>query len=115
MLPAGLPVPTLAVIPVIAVVPTNVPAGLKTTLVPMPARLSAVRLAVTAKTVLPEAAITQVHTPVLRNAEAVITVPIPAVPDRSQYLVLQIIIKYASLQLNAEQAVTNVNIIPIVP
>ena len=112
--PAALPVPIPAVIPVIAVVPTNVPAGLKTTLVPMPARLSAVRLAVTAKTVLPEAAITQVHTPVLPSAEAVITAPIPAVPDRSQYLVLQIIIKYASLQLNAGRDVIPANITPIV-
>ena len=111
---AVLPAPIPAAIPVIVVVPTNVPAGLKTTLVHTPQQPNAAQLAVTVKTVLPEAAITQVHTPVLPSAEAVITAPITAVPDRSQYLVLQIIIKYASLQLNAGRDVIPANITPIV-
>ena len=112
---AALPVPIPAVIHVIDVVPTNVPAGQRT----IPARtlqqLSAVRLAVTVKTVLPEAAITQVLMPVLPSAEAVITVPIPAVPVRSPCLVLGMKTKSVFLIPNAEQAVTNVNITLTVP
>ena len=112
---AVLPAPIPAAIPVIVVVPTNVPAGQRTIPVPMPARLSAVRLAVTAKTVLPEVRLTPDLMSGLPNAVTAIHVPITAVPVRSPCLVPLLIIKYAYLQPNAEQAVTNVNIIPIVP
>ena len=115
MLPAGLPVPTLAVILVIAVVPMNVPEGQRTTAVLMLQQPNAGQPVVTVKTVLPAVPHIPVHTPVLPNAEAVITVPIPAVPVRSLCLVPLLIIKYAYLQQNAEQAVTNVNTILTVP
>ena len=115
MLPVGLPVPTLAAILVIAVVPMNVPEGQRTTAVLMLQQPNAGQLVVTVKTVLPEVP----HIPVLMsdlpNAVTVIPVPIPAVPVRNPCLVPLLIIKYAYLQQNAEQAVMNVNIIPIVP
>ena len=114
-LPAALPVPTLAAILVIAVVPMNVPEGQRTIPAPMLQQPNAGQPVVTVKTVLPEVP----HIPVLMsdlpNAVTVIPVPIPAVPVRSPCLVPLLIIKYAYLQQNAEQAVTNVNTILTVP
>ena len=113
---AVLPVPIPAVIPVIVVVPTNVPAGLKTTLVHTPQQPNAAQLAVTVKTVLPEAAITQVHTPDLQNAEAAITVPIAAVPERkAAFPALAIMCQLGFLQPNAAPDVIPASIILIVP
>ena len=86
-LPAALPVPTLAAILVIAVVPMNVPEGQRTTAVLMLQQPNAGQLVVTVKTVLPEVP----HIPVLMsdlpNAVTVIPVPIPAVPVRNPCLV----------------------------
>ena len=113
--PAVLPVQIPADTLVIAAVPTSVQEVQRTTAVLMLPRPNAERLVVIVKTALPEAAIIQVLMPDLRNAEAVITAPIPAVPDRSLFLALQIIIKCAFLQPNAEQAVIPANIIRIAP
>ena len=115
MLPAGLPVPTLAAILVIAVVPTNVPEDQRTIPAPMLQQPNAGQPVVTVKTALPAVLLTPVLMPELRNVVPVITVPIPAVPVRSPCLVPLLIIKYAYLRPNAAQAVTNVNIILTVP
>ena len=108
-------VPIPAAIPVIAVVPMNVPEGQRTTAAPMLQQPNAGQPVVTVKTVLPAVP----HIPVLMsdlpNAVTVIPVPIPAVPVRNPCLVPLLIIKYAYLQQNAEQAVTNVNTILTVP
>ena len=110
MLPAGLPVPTLAVIHVIVAVPTNVPAALNTIPVHMPARPSADQLAITVKTALPEVLLTPVHTPVLPNAAAVTTAQIPVLTVLNRSLALGMKTKSAYLQPNAEAAAMNVNI-----
>ena len=114
-LPAALPVPTLAAILVIAVVPMNVPEGQRTIPAPMLQQPNAGQPVVTVKTALPAVLLTPVLMPELRNVVPVITVPIPAVPVRSPCLVPLLIIKYAYLRPNAAQAVTNVNIILTVP
>ena len=115
ILPAALPVPILAVTPVIAAVMILVLAAQRTIPVLMPVQPNADRLVVTVKTVLQEVVLTPVHTPVLLSAEAVITAPIPVVPVRSLYLVLGMKTEYAFLPPNVEQAVTNADIILTVP
>ena len=112
---AALPVPILAVTPVIAAVMILVLAAQRTIPVLMPVQPNADRLVVTVKTVLQEVVLTPVHTPVLLSAEAVITAPIPVVPVRSLYLVLGMKTEYAFLPPNVEQAVTNADIILTVP
>ena len=112
---AALPVPIPAVIHVIAAVPTNIPEGQRTTPAAKPVQLSAGRLAVTVKTVLQEAVLTPILMPALPNAELVIIVPIIAGPDKSLFLALQIITKYACLLPNAAPDVIPASIILIVP
>ncbi len=112
---AVLPAPTLAAIPVIVVVPTNVPAGQRTIPVPMPARLSAVRLAVTAKTVLPEVRLTPALMSDLPNAAAAIHVPILAVPEQKAAFPAQVIMYQRGFLLpNAVPDAMNADIIQIV-
>ena len=113
---AALPVPILAVIPVIAaaMIPVR-PERQKTIPAPMLQQPNAGQPVVTVKTALPAVLLTPVLMPELRNVVPVITVPIPAVPVRSPCLVLGMKTKSAYLQQNAEPAAMNVNIIPIVP
>ena len=84
---AALPVLIPAAILVIAAVPMNVPEGLKSIPAPMLQQPNAGQPVVTVKTVLPAVPHIPVLMPVLPNAEAVIPVPIPAVPVRSLCLV----------------------------
>ena len=114
-LPAALPVPTLAAILVIAVVPMNVPEGQRTIPAPMLQQPNAGQPVVTVKTALPAVLLTPVLMPELRNVVPVITVPIPAVPVRSPCLVLGMKTKSAYLQQNAEPAAMNANITLTVP
>ena len=93
----------------------NAPAVQKTIPVHTLLQLSAGRLAVTVKTVLQKAVLTPVLMPALPNAELVIIVPIIAGPDKSLFLALQIITKYACLLPNAAPDVIPVSIILIVP
>ena len=112
---AALPVPTLAAILVIAVVPMNVPEGQRTTAVLMLQQPNAGQLVVTVKTVLPAVPHIPVHTPVLPNAVAVITAPIPVLPaQKAAFPVPETMSPHAFLLLNAAQDVTNVDTIQIV-
>ena len=112
---AALPVPIPAVIPVIAAVPTNVPADLNIIPVLMPARLSAGQLAITVKTALPAVLLTPVHTQVLPNAEAAITALILALPEqRAAFPAPETTSPRVFLQPSAEPAVMNADIILIV-
>ena len=86
---AALPVPIPAVIPVIAVVPTNVPAALNTTLVLMPARRNAGQAVITAKTALPEALHTPALMPELPSAAVAITVMTPVLTVLNLFPALQ--------------------------
>ena len=112
---AALPVPTLAAILVIAVVPMNVPEGQRTTAVLMLQQPNAGQLVVTVKTVLPAVP----HIPVLMsdlpNAVTVIPVPIPAVPERkAAFPAPAIMCQLGFLQPNAVPVVMNADIIRIV-
>ena len=112
---AVLPVPILAVTHVIAVVPTNVHAVQRTIPDPMPAQLSAVRLAVTAKTVLQEVRLIPVIMSGRPNAVAAILVPTTAGPEQKAAFPAQVIIFQPELLLpNAAQDAMNADIILIV-
>ena len=115
MLPAVLPVPIPADTLVIVVVPMNVQEGLKIIPVLMQQQPNAAQLVVIAKTVLPEVPLTPALMPDLRNAVPVITVQIPAVPERkAAFHVPVIIFRPAFLLPSAVPVVMNANIILIV-
>ena len=80
-----------------------------------PERPNAEHNVITVKTVLQEVRLTQVLMSVLPNAEAVMPVPITAVPDKSLFPVPLITTKCVSLLQNAEHLVMNVSIIPTAP
>ena len=108
-------VPIPAAIPVIAVVPMNVPEGQRTTAAPMLQQPNAGQPVVTVKTALPAVLLTPVLMPELRNVVPVITVPIPAVPVRSPCLVLGMKTKSVFLIPNAGHPAINANITLTVP
>ena len=113
---AALPVPIPAVIHVIAaaMIPVH-PEHLKTTPAPMLQQPNAGQPVVTVKTVLPAVPHIPVHTPVLPNAVAVITAPIPVLPaQKAAFPVPETMSPHAFLLLNAAQDVTNVDTIQIV-
>ena len=115
---AVLPVPILAVIPVIAaaMIPVR-PEHLKTTPVPMLLRPSAVRAATGVKTVRPARPIGTVLMSDLRNAVAAILVPIPVLPvPVAEPAVLPVMTRFMSVRPNAAQAAMDVrSIITLIP
>ena len=114
---AALPVPILAVIPVIAaaMIPVR-PEHLKTTPVPMLLRPSAVRAATGVKTVRPARPIGTVLMSDLLNAVAAILVPIPVLPaQRAVFPVPETTSPRVFLQPNAVPAVMNADITLTVP
>ena len=118
MLPAGLPVPILAVIPVtdVAMIPVR-PERQKTIPVPMLPQPSAVRAATDVKTVRPARPIGTVLMSDLLNAEAAILVPIPVLPvPVAEPAVLPVMTRFMSVRPNAAQAVTVArSIITLIP
>ena len=113
---AVLPVPILAVIPVIAaaMIPVR-PERQKTIPVPMLLRPSAVRAATGVKTVRPARPTGTVLMSGLPNAEAAILVPIPVLPaQRAVFPAPETTSPRVFLQPNAVPAVMNADIILIV-
>ena len=114
---AALPVPILAVIPVIAaaMIPVR-PERQKTIPVPMLLQPSAVRAATGVKTVRPARLTGTVLMSVLQNAVAAILVPIPVLPaQRAAFPVPETMSPRVFLQPNAEQDAMNADITLTVP
>ena len=115
---AVLPVPILAVIPVIAaaMIPVR-PERQKTIPVPMLPQPSAVRAATGVKTVRPARPTGTVLMSDLPNAEAAILVPIPVLPvPVAEPAVLPVMTRFMSVRPNAAQAVTVArSIITLIP
>ena len=115
---AGLPVPILAVILVIAaaMIPVR-PERQKTIPVPMLPQPSAVRAATDVKTVRPARPTGTVLMSDLQNAVAAILVPIPVLQvPVAEPAVLPVMMRFMSVRPNAAQAVTAVrSIITLIP